>query len=327
MRVVILGAGGVGSVIAGHLARIGRDVVMIARPGHAQAVQENGLQLTGLSDFRVQVPAYPDASHLESADVLLIAVKTKDMQRALDGVKHLKIGCVASLQNGVVKNDQMVQVFGPDKVVGATTMIGATLVKDGEVNYTLDGITFFGERDSTRSDRVDQIAQAFLDAGLKVAAVANIVSIEWTKQAIQNPFAPLAAITRLPVHLVWSSPELATLSVHMFREVAAVADALHITLSEHPAWSLFDQKTLGDAPLDDAVSMLVSVGQQVAQSGRTHIIPSMLQDVLAGKKTEIEETVGHVFKEGQRLGIPVPYTEFAYRAVRAIEDHYSGRLS
>ena len=166
MRVVILGAGGVGSVIAGHLARIGRDVVMIARPGHALAVQEAGLQLTGLSNFRVQVPAYPDTSHLESADVLLIAVKTKDMQRALDGVKHLEIGCVASLQNGVVKNDQMVQVFGPDKVVGATTMIGATLVKDGEVNYTLDGITFFGERDSTSSDRVDQIAQAFLDAGL-----------------------------------------------------------------------------------------------------------------------------------------------------------------
>ena len=97
MRVVILGAGGVGSVIAGHLARIGRDVVMIARPGHAQAVQENGLQLTGLSDFRVKVTAYSDASHLESADVLLIAVKTKDMQRALDGVKHLEIGCVASL--------------------------------------------------------------------------------------------------------------------------------------------------------------------------------------------------------------------------------------
>ena len=327
MRFVILGAGGVGSVIAGHLARIGRDVVMIARPGHAQAVQEKGLQLTGLSDFRVKVPAYSDASHLESADVLLIAVKTKDMERALDGVKHLKIGCVASLQNGVVKNDQMVQACGPDKVVGATTMIGATLVKDGEVNYTLDGITFFGEPDGTRSERVDQIAQAFLDAGLKAAAVENILSIEWTKQAIQNPFAPLAAITRLPVHLVWSSPELAALSVHMFREVAAVADALHITLSEHPAWSLFDQKTLRDASFDEAVSMLVNVGQQVRESGRTHIIPSMLQDVMAGKKTEIGETVGHVFKEGQRLGIPVPYTEFAYRVVKAIEDDFPGRLS
>ncbi len=248
------------------------------------------------------------------------------MQRALDGVKHLHLGAVASLQNGVVKNHHMLRVFGADKVVGATTMIGATLVRDGEVNYTLDGITFFGEPDGTRSERVDRIAQAFVDAGLKAAAVENIVSIEWTKQAIQNPFAPLSALTRLPVHVVWSSPELATLSVHMFREVAAVADALGIPLSEHSAWSLFNQKTLRDAPFDEAVHMLVRMGQQVTHSGRTHIIPSMLQDVMAGKKTEIEETVGHVFKEGQRLGIPVPYTEFAYRAVRAIEDNYTERL-
>ncbi len=326
MRVVILGAGGVGSVVAGHLARCGEDVVMIARPGHARAVQERGLALTGLADFRVEVPAVADASGLDAADVLLIAVKTKDTQRALEGVKHLRVGCVASLQNGVVKNAQMEQVFGADKVVGATTMIGATLTRDGEVAYTLDGITFFGEPAGPRSERVDQIAQAFVKAGLKGEAVDNIVSIEWTKQAIQNPFAPLAAITRLPVHLVWASPELATLSVRMFREVAAVADALGIPLSEHPAWSLFNLKTFRDAPLEDAVKMVVGAGRHVAESGRTHIVPSMLQDVLAGKTTEIEETVGHVFREGRRLGVPVPYTEFAYRAVRAIEAHYSDRL-
>ncbi len=326
MRVVILGAGGVGSVVAGHLARQGVDVVMIARPGHARAVQQNGLQLTGLSDFRVQLPAYSEASALDTADVLLITVKTKDMRPALESVKHLRLGAVASLQNGVVKNDQMARVFGASTVLGATTMIGATLVGDGQVHYSLDGITFFGEPDGRRSARVERLAQTFVDAGLKAAAVENIVSIEWTKQAIQNPFAPLAALTRLPVHLVWASPELATLSVHMFREVAAVADALGIPLSEHAAWSLFTHKTLREAPFDEAVQMLVRVGQQVAQSGRTQIIPSMLQDVLAGKKTEIEETVGHVFREGQRLGIPVPYTEFAYRAVKAIEEHYPGRL-
>ena len=55
--------------------------------------------------------------------------------------------------------------------------------------------------------------------------------------------------------------------------------------------------------------------------------PAALQDVLAGKQTEIEETVGYVFKEGQRLKIPVPYTEVAYRTVKAIEENYSGRIS
>jgi ketopantoate reductase len=113
----------------------------------------------------------------------------------------------------------------------------------------------------------------------------------------------------------------------MFREVAAVAQARGVSLSEHPAWSLFDMRTMRDAPFEEAVRKLVEVGQQVTTSGRTHIIPSMLQDVLAGKQTEIEETVGYVFQEGQRLGIPVPYTEFAYRTVKAIEESYAERVS
>jgi len=325
MRVIVLGAGGVGSVVAGYLARAGYDVIMIARPGHATAVQRDGLQIRGLENLHVQVPALADASTLHEADILLIVVKTKDMERALAGVAHLRVGGVASLQNGVVKNEQIARVFGQEKVIGSTTMIGATLVRDGEVEYTLDGITFFGEPNRQQSDRVKFIVDAFVRSGLKGAGADDIVSVEWTKQAFQNPFAPLSAITRLPVHLVWSSPQLAAVSVHMFREVADVAKAKGVSLSEHPAWSLFDMKLMRDAPFDEAVRKLVEVGRQVTASGRTHIIPSMLQDVLAGKQTEIEETVGYVFKEGQRLGIPVPYTEVAYRTVKAIEENYAGR--
>ncbi len=318
MHVVVLGAGGVGSVVAGYCARAGYDVTMLARPGHAAAVQQTGLRLMGLEDFQVRVPAFADAKDLRETDMLIVTVKTKDMERSLAGVAHLKVGGVASLQNGVVKNEQIARVFGWDKVVGATTMIGASLVRDGEVEYTLDGITFFGELDRRPSARVQQIVDMFVHSGLKGAVADDIESVEWTKQAFQNPFAPLSAITRLPVHRVWSSPHLATLSVHMFRGMA---------LSRHPAWSLFNISIWRDAPFDEAVRMIVEVGQQVTATGRTHIIPSMLQDVLAGKQTEIEETVGYVMKEGQRLGVPVPYTEFAYRTVKAIEENYAGRVS
>ncbi|MCS6926569.1 MAG: 2-dehydropantoate 2-reductase [Candidatus Binatia bacterium] len=326
MRIIVLGAGGVGSVVAGYLARAGYDVVMLARPGHAAEVQRSGLQLRGLADFRVRLPAFADATRLEAADVLIVTVKTKDMERALQGVAHLQIGCAASLQNGVVKNEQLARVFGWEKVVGATTMIGAVLVRDGEVEYTLDGITFFGELDGRQSERVQWLVDAFVRAGLKAAVADDIVAVEWTKQAFQNPFAPLSALTRLPVHRVWAHPHLAALSVHMFREVVAVARARGVELSKHPAWSLFNIAVWRDAPFEEAVRMIVEVGERVAASGRTHIIPSMLQDVLAGKQTEIEETVGYVYKEGLRLGVPVPYTEFAYRAVKAIEETYDGRI-
>src|SRR5262245_53785107 len=263
MRVVVLGAGGVGSVIAAYLARAGYEVVMLARPSHAEAVQRDGLHICGLTDFRVQVPAFADAKTLHEADMLIITVKTKDMGRALAGVAHLNVGGVASLQNGMVKNEQIAKAFGRDKVVGATTMIGATLLQDGEVEYSLDGITFFGEPNGSQSERVNRIVDLFVQAGLKAAVADDIDSVEWTKQAFQNPFAPLSAITRLPVHRVWSSPQLAALSVHMFREVAPVAQARGVTLSQHPAWSLFTITTWRDALFDEAVRMITAVGERV----------------------------------------------------------------
>ena len=79
---------------------------MVARPGHAAAVRQAGLHICGLEDFRVQVPAFADAQDLHEADMLIITVKTKDMKRALTGVAHLQVGGVASLQNGMVKNEQ-----------------------------------------------------------------------------------------------------------------------------------------------------------------------------------------------------------------------------
>ena len=322
MRIVILGAGGVGSVIGAYLARNATDVIMIARPGHTAAVQRHGLQVSGLANFRTPVASQAQAADIQQADVLIITLKTKDMQAALAGVAHMQVGGAASLQNGVVKNDQIAQVFGRDKVIGATTMIGATLRGNGQVAYTLDGLTFFGELDGHPSDRVKALVRAFVEAGLRASGVGNIVSVEWTKQALQNPFATLATLTRLPMHRVWSSPHLAALSVRMFREVVAVAAAKGVALSKHPAWSLFDLEVLCHAPFDDAVKRLVKVGRDVEADGRTHIIPSMLQDVLAGKKTEIDDTVGYVYREGQRLGIPVPCTEFAYHSVKAIEEGF-----
>ena len=74
MRVVVLGAGGVGSVVAGFLARAGHEAVMLAREGHVQAVRSKGLHITGLNDFHVSLPAYTEASGLEDADLLLVTV-------------------------------------------------------------------------------------------------------------------------------------------------------------------------------------------------------------------------------------------------------------
>src|SRR5438309_5559559 len=119
MRIVILGAGALGTVLGAHLARAGEDVTLIARGQRAAYLQEHGATITGLVDFTVPVRVVTNPSPTHDADVLIVTVKTYHMEPALQSIKHLHVESVLSLQNGVLKNEQLAQTFGWDKVLGA----------------------------------------------------------------------------------------------------------------------------------------------------------------------------------------------------------------
>ena len=119
MKIVILGAGALGTVLGAHLARAGEDVTLIARGQRAAYLQEHGATITGLVDFTVPVRVVTDPPQVHDADVLIVTVKTYDMESALASVKHLDVGSVLSIQNGVLKNEQLAQTFGWEKVLGA----------------------------------------------------------------------------------------------------------------------------------------------------------------------------------------------------------------
>ncbi|HEY5865720.1 MAG TPA: 2-dehydropantoate 2-reductase N-terminal domain-containing protein, partial [Candidatus Tectomicrobia bacterium] len=112
MRFVILGAGALGSIIAGHLARAGEDVMIVARGDRARYVRQHGITITGLADFTIACPVITDPGELQGADVLIVAVKTYDMAAALTSLRHLDVATVLSIQNGVLKNEQLADVFG-----------------------------------------------------------------------------------------------------------------------------------------------------------------------------------------------------------------------
>src|SRR5262249_36642741 len=125
MKIVILGAGALGTVLGAHLARAGEDVTLIARGQRAAYLQEHGATLTGLVDFTVSVPVIADPQQVHNADVLIVTVKTYDMASALASVKHLDVSSVLSIQNGVLKDEQLAAMFGWDKVLGAMAAFSA----------------------------------------------------------------------------------------------------------------------------------------------------------------------------------------------------------
>src|SRR5215831_12084631 len=135
MKIVILGAGALGTVLGAHFARAGEDVTLIARGQRAAYLQEHGATITGLVDFTVPITVATDPQQVQEAEVLIVTVKTYDMESALQSIKHMQVESVLSLQNGVLKDEQLAETFGWEKVLGATVMFGGEVLPTGTVRF------------------------------------------------------------------------------------------------------------------------------------------------------------------------------------------------
>lgn len=138
MNIVILGAGALGSILAAHLIEAGETVSVIARGARAAQLRQHGLRVSGLRDIRVPCHVITDPYALQETDALIVTVKTYDTAEALAAVQHVRLGSVCSVQNGMLKNEQLAQTFGAHKVLGATCLLGGEVLADGETHFTLN---------------------------------------------------------------------------------------------------------------------------------------------------------------------------------------------
>lgn len=320
MNVVVAGAGALGSVLGGYFAQAGADVTLIARRPHVEAIRARGLLIGGRRGPQIvrNVKAVVDPGEVESADVLIMCVKSQDNQEALASLRHLRgrIGAAISFQNGGRKDEELAEAFGPDAVVGATTLVGASMPEPGRVLHTNDGGTWIGEFDGRPSARVEAIADLFKKADLPIEVRPDIRTAIWCKLNQMVPAAALSCVTRLCIHQIYLDRELATLFVAISREVAQVAERLGIALADFRGFAV---KTVCTLPFEEAVESLVARGRAMQEQGMTQVKISTLQDLERGKPTEADQTIGHVVRLGGRLGVPLPTLDLLYRIVRGTE--------
>ncbi len=319
VRILVVGAGSVGTVVAAALAASGRDVVVYCRPAHVAPIEADGLAVTGLRAIRARVRATADAAAIGPVDYLLLCVKTRDTTAALAALRDVPVAAAASLQNGLAKDDQLAACYGPERVLGAATILSATAQGPGRATWTLRGTTYFGELDGRPTPRVEALVTAFNQADLPAEAVANVRTAEWSKLCQIVPAAALSALTRLPYYLVCKTPELAELFVDLTCECAAVARAEGVELADYAA---YNPRTLATASRAEAVASIVARGETMEANGLTEMRISMLQDILRGRPTEVEETLGYVVRQAQARGVPIPLTRFAYGVIRGVEAQF-----
>lgn len=330
MRIVLLGAGGLGSVIGGYLAEAGADVTLVGRPAHVEAIRRDGLRIVGRRGDVLVADHLEAVEHAAEAagvfDYLILAVKAKDTAQALNEAEPLRdvVSTALSVQNTVAKDGALADWIGRDKVIGASTIEGGTLQAPGVVrnHVTAEVTAYFGELDGSRSARVDALADAFTAAGLPGAAVSNIEQVEWEKLAQISLAAAwsvtaLGAIPGTPFGEGMEVPEGAGYFVALAKDLLSVYRAMGYVPQNFYA-PLSRLKELDAYPAVEAVKFVIGQGKVMREQGRTGH-PSMYEDVLRRRKTEIDYMLAPYLTVADDLGIEVPTLRTAYQIIKTID--------
>jgi 2-dehydropantoate 2-reductase len=185
MRYIIYGAGGIGSIMGGHLARTDHDVILIGRPGHISAINKNGLRLitpTGTYVLRISAVTKPGQVKFTTGDVIFLSLKGQDTERALIDLK-IVIGDIPvfCFQNGV-RNEEIAAVYFP-RVYGVMVRVGAVYQNDGEVIARRDppGWYIIGRYPIGTDRLTDAVAEELRIAGYFVKTTADVMPYKWGK--------------------------------------------------------------------------------------------------------------------------------------------------
>jgi len=299
-RVCIAGAGVIGSLFAGHLARVAEVSALTRREEHARALREQGLRVTGRSDFTAQLDAATDPAALAPPDLVILACKGTDLEPLMGRlVGHWPDATVMTVQNGIGA-DEIAARFGDWKLLTSVTFMSGTRHGDTHVEYVLDTATWIGPARGTTRDDAQAVADLIVSSGLKAEAFDDLRPSQWSKLIFNATVNTVAALTGLPhdphFAALGDSRDLGHLVRQLMDEGKAVAAAAGVVLAEDP-WEM---------------NVLAT------QRGSAHY-PSMLEDVKAERATEVDTITGALVREAQRVGVPVPLHETMYRLIKARE--------
>jgi 2-dehydropantoate 2-reductase len=322
MKIVILGAGGIGSVLGAHLVRAGEEVIFIARGQRAAFIQDQGIILTGRANFTVPVRVITNPLEVQEADVLMVTVKAYDMAPALASLRHVRTQSALGFQNGLLKNEQLARTFGWEYVLGATAGVGGEVRPDGTVRFTTHTGLFLGEFPTGTSARVHALVDTLTRAGIRATASPQMQTVEWSKYVLFVSTMVPAVLTRLASYQFFKDPDEALIIAQLMHETALIAAKLGIPLDDD---GMLPIKTLCRVSLDEAVSILQRFGAAMEVDAPAKKV-SALDDLERGRRFEVEETLGYAVRKGAELGISLPTMVTCYRLIAGINRSLQGRV-
>jgi 2-dehydropantoate 2-reductase len=290
----------IGSLFAAHLAQVAEVTALTRRDEHARALSDHGLRVSGRADFTASLTAATTPDALPAPDLVIVASKGGDVDAiAAQLTGHWPDAIVMTVQNGIGA-DAIVARHGDWRQLTSVTFMSGTRHADTHVEYVLDTATWIGPSRGTTPADARWVADLIVSAGLKAEAFDDLRPAQWSKLIFNATVNTVAALTGLPhdphFAAVAEPTDLGILVRGLMDEGKAVAAAAGIALGEDP-WEM---------------NVLAT------KRGHRHY-PSMLEDVVARRRTEVDMITGSLVREANRLGVPVPLHETMYRLIKAKE--------
>lgn len=296
MRFLVFGAGAIGSLIGGSLARK-HAVALVGRAPGMEAIRRDGLRVEGLTELHVRPEALESVAGAAPPDVVIVTTKSYDTAAAVEALRpFLRTATFLSLQNGL-GNVELLSRHA-DRVVGGITYHGVTPRGPGRIYHAGRGDTVIGAVKGVSREETEGIAEAFRGCGLGVTVTEPIGSALWTKAVVNACFNPLTGLLRVPSGALDRIAPLRECSATIVDEALAVAAAHGVPLERE--------------------SLLARVGE-VSRATATNR-SSMLQDLERGRRTEIDAINGAIARLGEEKGIACPANRLLTLLVKAAEE-------
>ncbi len=327
-KIAVYGAGAMGTVLGGLLAKGGLNVHLITRnEGHVQGLKKAGAQIECRADCKtLTIPVIARTpKEMERYDVIFLMTKQRHNAEIIKTLLPClnEKGILCTTQNGLPENS-LLSELPPARVFGAATSFGATFIGEGRVALTSKieamrmeiGCMSENEEGLALLKEMLSIAGNAVENPTFAKETENLLGARWSKLAINAAFSGLSVITGRTFGEVAKKRKSRKIALAILRECMQVATASKVTLA--PMQGKDMQKLLGGkTPIKRAFAYLVL---PIAMKKHKRLVSGMLQDVRAGRRCEIDFINGAVVKAGEKVGVPTPYCERVVELVHGIED-------
>lgn len=314
MKIAVIGAGAIGSVVAAYLSKAGMDTTLVGKADQVETIRKNGLSIQGVRGqevFRLNALTKLDQPY----DLVIFSTKTQDLEDAYNSnSEYLDNALILTTQNGVQADNILSCHFDKEQMYSSIVMFGSTYVKPGEVTFNFEGDWIIGKPYMPIGPKTHEIAD-LLRRAFKVVVSENIMGMKWTKLFV-NFNNCLMAVMGKSMQEVFADLDFCRLSVLLLREGVGVVKKAHIELVSLPEFPVERIYGLAGMPLEQAAGI---INKTLTGLSKEPVYGSILQSILRGRTSEIDFINGEAVHMARQMRQDAPLNAKIVEMVHEVE--------